>query len=72
MSRQPLLNVKQVAEIFQCHPNTIFRWLKSGYLPQPVKRFGSPMWDYDEIMAHLRAMPSPSATSDIEREKLLA
>lgn len=60
MNRQPLLNVKQVAEIFQCHEKTVYRWLKQGHLPKPTKRFGSPMWDYDEIMKHIRQEPQPA------------
>lgn len=60
--REPLLNVNQVAALFQRSTETIYRWQRFGYLPTPVKKFGSPMWDYNDIIRHMREMPDTDDT----------
>ena len=46
---QKLLKIKQVAEIFGVHPNTILNLVKAGKFPRPVKLGGSNRWRYDEL-----------------------
>jgi predicted DNA-binding transcriptional regulator AlpA len=49
-----LLNVNQVATLLQVHRTTVYRWIKDGLFPRPVKNWGFPLWDYDEVMKAVR------------------
>lgn len=49
-----LLNIQQVAELLQIHEKTVYKWMKQGRFPKPIKSWGSPRWDYDEVMKYVR------------------
>lgn len=49
-----LLNIRQLAEFLQCHEKSIYRWMRQDKIPKPLKPFGSPLWDKDEILETLR------------------
>lgn len=49
-----LLNIQQVAELLQIHEKTVYKWIKQGRFPTPTKTWGSPRWDYDEVMKYVR------------------
>jgi|SaaInlStandDraft_1057018.scaffolds.fasta_scaffold139078_2 predicted DNA-binding transcriptional regulator AlpA len=47
---EKLLTVKQVAKIYgECDGSTIWRWVKQGILPKPVKVGGRTLWRKSEI-----------------------
>lgn len=46
------LSVKQIATLLQAHEKSVWRWVKQGKLPKPIKTWGSPLWDYDEIVKY--------------------
>lgn len=52
-----LLNVRQLAAVLQCHEKSIYRWMREGILPYPVKKVGTRLWDYDEVIQRLRDKP---------------
>ena len=49
-----LLNVKQVAALFQIHEKTIYKWLKKGLIPLPDKNWGSPRWDMEKLLKYVK------------------
>jgi len=50
-----LLTVKQVAKIYgQCDDSTVWRWVKQGILPKPVKVGGRTLWRESEIQNSIR------------------
>ncbi|MFP5481151.1 MAG: helix-turn-helix transcriptional regulator [Alphaproteobacteria bacterium] len=55
MSKLPLpaglMTAREVAEHFNCNVSTIWRWLRQGILPKPVKIAGSTRWRRSEIEA---------------------
>lgn len=57
-----LLNIRQVAEFLQCHEKSIYRWMRQGKLPKPLKPFGSPLWDAAEIADVLRKQRDESSS----------
>lgn len=46
-----LLTVKQVAETLSCGVSTVWRLVRSGDLPQPIKIGGSTRWRRADIEA---------------------
>lgn len=44
-----LLSVKDLCQVLNVHRSTIYEWRKDGKLPPPVKRWGSPRFDWDEV-----------------------
>lgn len=53
MSKQPKQygNVKAVAEALCCHPSTVWRMVKRGQLPEPVKIGNLTRWEMDMLVA---------------------
>lgn len=45
-----LLNIKQVAELLQIHEKTVYKWMKRDRFPKPTKTWGSPRWNYEEVI----------------------
>jgi predicted DNA-binding transcriptional regulator AlpA len=53
------INKKQVGQIFGgVSKSTIDRWVQTGELPRPTKRFLMPRWNYEELMNWLRTKRS--------------
>ena len=50
-----LLDVKAVAALFQSSPATIWRRVKDGTLPQPIRIGGLTRWSRAEIEAVIEA-----------------
>ena len=48
-----LLDVKAVAALLHASRSTIWRWVKDGTLPRPVRIGRTTRWDSDEIDAVL-------------------
>ena len=47
---------------YPCNPSTIWRWVKEGKFPKPVKiSDGVTAWDLEAIEAHDRAMAAGEA-----------
>ncbi len=51
-----LLNVKRVAELLSCSPRTVYRWVDSGLLPQPIRIGGSVRWPEKAVMEWVESM----------------
>lgn len=55
MSKLPvpasLMTAREVAEHFKCNVSTIWRWLRQGLLPKPLKIAGSTRWRRADIEA---------------------
>ena len=49
LGMQKLLKLKQVAEIFDVHPNTIINWVREGNFPEPVKIGSTNRWRFEEL-----------------------
>jgi len=37
--------------------STIYEWVKNGNIPKPVKHWGSPLWDEEEVRKSLQGYP---------------
>lgn len=48
------LTVRDLCEVLQVHRSTIYEWRKEGRLPEPVKAWGSPRFDREEVERALR------------------
>ncbi|WP_374646663.1 helix-turn-helix transcriptional regulator [Tabrizicola sp.] len=46
-----LMTSREVAGHFNCNVSTVWRWLRQGILPKPVKIAGSTRWRREEIEA---------------------
>ncbi len=46
---QILLNDKEVAQLIGCGASTIWRWVKAGQFPQPIKICGVTRWRKSDI-----------------------
>lgn len=44
------INIKQLAALFQIHTKTIYKWIKQGHLPPPIKSWGYPRWDKEQVL----------------------
>lgn len=55
MSKVPrptgLMTALEVAQYFNCNVSTVWRWLKQGILPKPVRIAGTTRWRRAEIEA---------------------
>ena len=50
-----LITIKRVAETYgNCDISTIWRWVKSGEVPKPVKVGGRTLWRESEIQKSIR------------------
>jgi len=50
-----LITVKQAAKYYgDCDVSTIWRWVKSGEIPKPVKVGGRTLWRESEIQKSIR------------------
>jgi excisionase family DNA binding protein len=49
MAQQKLLRVKDLCELLHVHRSTIYQWQKDGKLPESIKRWGSPRYDFDQV-----------------------
>lgn len=55
-----LVSVKELCETVGVSRSTIYEWRKSGRLPEPVKRWGSPRFDWGEVEESLKKNPKLS------------
>ena len=54
MSKEHLLTVVEVAEIFGVSTQTIRKWVKAGKFPQPSILYKNPQyWRKEEVMAYV-------------------
>lgn len=44
-----LLNIKQVAALLGCHPNTIWNRVRDNKMPQPTRWEGKTLWRRRDI-----------------------
>ncbi|MDE3239186.1 MAG: helix-turn-helix domain-containing protein [Paracoccaceae bacterium] len=55
MTKRPLpsglMTATEVAEHFGCGVSTVWRWAKTGVLPQPIRIGGSTRWRRSDIDA---------------------
>lgn len=58
-----LLNVKQVADMFQVSVRTVWRRIEFTNFPKPIDIPGYPRWDKDEIIAYIKKTKSSDDTS---------
>ncbi len=45
----PLLNVKEVADLLDCATSTVWRYVVSGHLPPPIKIGRMTRWRQSEL-----------------------
>lgn len=50
--------------------STIYRWLQTGKLPPPVKRWGSPLWDLDEVKEHMSGDSEKSVLQNVANRRI--
>lgn len=55
--RPRLWDVQELANFFGCSKQTIYEWLRRGYLPPPYKRFGRKRWSIEEIDEWMKKHP---------------
>jgi predicted site-specific integrase-resolvase len=48
-----LLSVRELCDTMGVARSTIYDWKKSGKLPEPSKKWGSPRYDWDEVQKAL-------------------
>ena len=53
MEPETILREQGLAEMFECHPQTIKRYVKRGELPPPVRMGGKPCWTVRSILEHI-------------------
>ena len=53
MINEVMLNVDQLSDTFKKNKSTIYRWVKAGKFPKPIKIQNSTMWRESEIKAFL-------------------
>lgn len=56
LENKRFVNIRELAALFNVSERTIYDWRKRGRLPKPVKKWGSPRWDMDEVERHMRKM----------------
>lgn len=65
MTTEVLLKVEEVAELFQVHTSTVFRWARTGEMPKPLHIKRSTRWrksDIDDFLAGNALVPAPART----------
>ena len=55
-----LVTVRDLCETIGVGRSTIYEWRKTGRLPEPVKRWGSPRFDWVEVEESLKKSPKLS------------
>lgn len=55
------LRVSEVAKIFDISTATVWRWVRAGKLPQPVKICGSTRWKRSTLLEACAALEEPFA-----------
>lgn len=55
-----LVSVGELCQTIGVSRSTIYEWRKVGRLPEPVKRWGSPRYDWDEVEQSLKKSPKVS------------
>ena len=48
------ISKEQVRQLFGVPKGTVDRWIETGKLPPPRKRFGLSRWDYEQVVALLK------------------
>ena len=48
-----LVSVKDLCDQLNVARSTIYGWRKEGKIPEPVKKWGSPRYDWDEVQKSL-------------------
>lgn len=49
MTNSKLFTVKELCKELHVHRSTIYEWRKEGKLPEPIKRWGSPRYDWEQV-----------------------
>lgn len=44
-----LLSVNDLCDTLRVSRSTIYEWRKEGKLPEPIKRWGSPRYDWEDV-----------------------
>ncbi|MFD1157908.1 helix-turn-helix transcriptional regulator [Roseovarius aestuarii] len=55
-SPDQLGDVKEVADVCQCSPSTVWRRVADGTIPKPIKIGGMTRWSMSEIAAAIEAV----------------
>lgn len=50
---ETIIREKALAEMYNCHPQTIKRYVTRGELPPPVRMGGKPCWTVRSILEHI-------------------
>jgi predicted DNA-binding transcriptional regulator AlpA len=59
MRPENFINKRELGQLFGgVSKSTIDRWVQTGKLPQPIKRFLVQRWNYEELMNWLRTKRS--------------
>lgn len=48
---QTYFTIAELTERYRCNRSTVYRWIKSGDLPPPVRLGGLARWRVDEVLA---------------------
>ena len=48
------INKEEVRQLFGVTKSTVERWIQTGKLPSPKRRFGFLRWDHDQVLALLK------------------
>lgn len=55
---EQLLNVKEVAQFTRLHKSTIYRFVKEGKFPKPIKIGSASRWKKEDLVSYLDASSS--------------
>lgn len=53
LSHRKLASVRDTAEYYGIGPATLWRWLKQGLIPEPIRIGGRTFWEVEVLEQHL-------------------
>ncbi len=59
-----LMNDRQVAAILSLHNATVFRLVREGRFPPPIKLGSSTRWRTSDVVAHIASLQPEAAKTD--------
>ena len=60
-----MLKVKDVASLVGCKESSVYRWIKEGRIPAPIKLNGKTMmWTQEQIQLWIDSQPKKRADHD--------